>query len=57
MAQNFYFAKGTMGIAHLPALGDVHGIWLAAQDGIYLSVNGVPSKQASVPAFLAGPCS
>src|SRR5439155_13629442 len=32
VAQNFYFAKGTMGIAHLPALGDVHGIWLAAQD-------------------------
>ncbi len=57
VAQNFYFGKGTMGIAHLPALGDAHGIWLFAQDGTYLSVNGVPSKQASVPAFLAGPCS
>jgi len=56
VAQNFYFGKGTMGIAHLPALGDAHGIWLFAQDGIYLSVNGAASKQASVPAFLAGPC-
>jgi hypothetical protein len=57
VAHNFYFGKGTIGIAHLPALGDTHGIWLFAQDGTYLSVNGVPSKQASFPAFLAGPCS
>jgi hypothetical protein len=57
VAQKFYFGKGTMGIAHLPALGDAHGIWLFAQDGIYLSVNGVPSKQSDTPAFLAGPCS
>jgi hypothetical protein len=57
VARNFYFGKGTMGIAHLPALGDAHGIWLFAQDGIYLSINGVPSKQSDTPAFLAGPCS
>ena len=57
LAKSFYFVKGTIGIDHLPALGDAHGIWLAAQDGIYLSVNGgVPSKQ-SFPALLAGPCS
>jgi hypothetical protein len=57
VAKNFYFAKGTSGIDHLPALGDAHGIWLAGADGIYLSVNGVPSKQSFVQAYLAGPCS
>jgi hypothetical protein len=57
VAQNFYFAKGTAGIAHLPALGDSHGIWLAGAEGIYLSVDGVASKQSFVPAYLAGPCS
>jgi len=57
VAHAFYFAKGTIGIDHLPALGDANGIWLAGADGIYLSVNGVPSKQSFVQAYLAGPCS
>ena len=38
------------------ALGDAQGIWLAGADGIYLSVNGVASKQSNVQAYLAGPC-
>jgi len=56
VAQAVTFAKGP-GEMSLPAVGDAHGIWLALTDGIYLSVNGVPSKQSSVQAFLAGPCS
>jgi hypothetical protein len=57
VARNFSFLNGSDGRDHLPALGDAHGIWLAGGDGIYLSVNGVASKQSSVQAYLAGPCS
>jgi len=57
LAQAFSFAKGPAAYAPLPALGDTHGIWLAGVDGIYLSVNGMASKQSSVQAFPAGPCS
>ena len=57
VAHAFAFAKGPDGIASLPALGDSYGIWLPGTDGLYVSVNGVASKQSSVPAFPAGPCS
>jgi hypothetical protein len=57
VAHNFYFGQGTDGIAHLMALGDAHGIWLAGGDGIYLSVDGVPSHQSLAKGYLAGPCS
>jgi hypothetical protein len=56
VAKAVSFAKGP-GELSLPAIGDRNGIWLAQTDGIYLSVNGVASKQSSVQAFLAGPCS
>jgi hypothetical protein len=57
VARAFTFAKGPDGIASLPALGDSFGIWLPGTDGLYVSVNGVASKQSSVQAFPAGPCS
>jgi hypothetical protein len=57
VAHAFSFAKGPVGIAQLPAIGDSYGIWLPGADGLYLSVNGVASKQSSVQAFPAGPCS
>ena len=56
VARAFTFAKGPDAYAQLPAVGDSHGIWLAGDDGIYLSVNGEASKQSSVVAFPAGPC-
>ena len=57
VARAFSFAKGPDGIAQLPAVGDSYGIWLPGTDGLYVSVNGVASKQSSVQAFPAGPCS
>jgi len=57
VAHAFTFAKGPDGIASLPALGDSYGIWLPGTNGLYVSVNGVASKQSSVQAFPAGPCS
>jgi len=56
VAKAVTFGKGP-GEMSLPALGDAHGIWLGQTDGIYLSINGVASKQSSVQAFPAGPCS
>jgi hypothetical protein len=57
VAHAFTFAKGPDGIASLPVLGDSYGIWLPGTDGLYVSVNGVASKQSRVQAFPAGPCS
>jgi hypothetical protein len=57
VAHAFSFAKRPDGIASLPAVGDSYGIWLPGTDGLYVSVNGVASKQSSVQAFPAGPCS
>src|SRR5260370_14974625 len=57
VAHAFSFAKGPDGIAQLPAIGDVHGIWLPGADGLYFSINGAASKQSSVQAVPAGPCS
>ena len=56
VARALTFAKGPDGIASLPALGDSYGIWLPGTDGLYVSVNGVASKQSSVQALPAGPC-
>jgi hypothetical protein len=56
VAHAFSLAKGPVGIAQLPAIGDAHGIWLPGADGLYFSVNGAASKQSSVQAFPAGPC-
>ena len=57
VAHAFSFAKAPDAYGQLPAIGDAHGIWLAGEDGIYLSVNGEASKQSSVQALPAGPCS
>jgi hypothetical protein len=38
------------------AIGDAHGIWLAGDDGIYLSVDGSATKISNVHAFPAGTC-